>query len=100
MTSSKADQIRASASRVRQRHEDGPPSVRAAKAVRDKKVRRTVDLSPADHREFVRWCAGAAEDLGAARVTGQDVFTVLLRLMLTDTALAERVKARLGQQES
>jgi hypothetical protein len=96
MTSKVTDQSRA-IGRVRSRHEEGPPPVRAARAVRDKRVRSTVDLSPADHREFVRWCADAT-DLGAACVTGQDVLTVLLRLMLADTTIAERVKTQLAQQ--
>lgn len=97
MTSKVTDQSRA-IGRVRSRHEEGPPPVRAARAVRDKRVCSTVDLGSADHREFVRWCADATEDLGAACVAGQDVLTVLLRLMLADTTIAERVKTQLAQQ--
>lgn len=98
MVTRKADEIRASASRVRQRHKDGPPVVRAAPPVRDEaKVRRTVDLDLTTHRELIRWCVDTADELGALRVTGQDVFTLLVRLMLDDPSLAERVKIQLGK---
>jgi hypothetical protein len=58
--------------------------------VRD--VRRTVDLSPVEHRELAVWCAEAAAELGRARVTGQDVLRALVVELLSDDALARRIR--------
>jgi hypothetical protein len=58
--------------------------------VRD--VRRTVDLSPIEHRQLAVWCAEAAAELGRARVTGQDVLRALVVELLADDALARRIR--------
>jgi hypothetical protein len=58
--------------------------------VRD--VRRTVDLSPVEHRALAVWCAEAAAELGLARVTGQDVLRALVVELLSDEALARRIR--------
>jgi hypothetical protein len=55
-------------------------------------VRRTVDLSPVEHRQLVTWCAEAAAELGLARVTGQDVLQALVRELLSDDELARRIR--------
>lgn len=58
--------------------------------VRD--IRRTVDLSPVEHRKLAVWCAEAAAELGRARVTGQDVLRALVVELLSDDALASRIR--------
>jgi hypothetical protein len=67
----------------------GTPAVRPPR-VRD--VRRTVDLSPIEHRQLAVWCAEAAAELGRARVTGQDVLRALVVELLADDALARRIR--------
>jgi hypothetical protein len=61
---------------------------------------RADHCSRADHRQFVRWCANTAEELGLARVTGQDVLTVLVRTLLTDDMLADQVKVQLSDDNT
>lgn len=60
-------------------------------AVRDKDVRRTVDLSPSQHRNLDIWQREAADTLGYARVTGQEVLSALVDLLLDDPHTADRV---------
>jgi hypothetical protein len=67
----------------------GTPAVRPPR-VRD--IRRTVDLSPVEHRQLAVWCAEAAAELGRARVTGQDVLRALVVELLADDALARRIR--------
>jgi hypothetical protein len=55
-------------------------------------VRHTVDLSPVEHRQLVVWCAEAAAELARARVTGQDVLRALVLELLSDDALAQRIR--------
>ena len=59
--------------------------------VRQKNVRRTVDLSPAAHRNLDNWQRDAADRLGLARVTGQEVLAALVDRLLTDTQLTEEI---------
>jgi hypothetical protein len=68
----------------------GPPAPGRPPRVRD--VRRTVDLSPVEHRQLTVWCAEAAAELGRARVTGQDVLRALVVELLSDDALANRIR--------
>ncbi|MDP7707549.1 hypothetical protein [Mycobacterium sp. TY815] len=106
--SSAADRIKANAERLRTKTPtrpaaavDSEPTVSAteapaprqstAAAVRQKNVRRTVDLSPAAHRALDAWQSQAAERLGLARVTGQQVLAALVDRLLNDPELAERV---------
>jgi hypothetical protein len=63
---------------------DRPPRV--------KDVRRTVDLSPTEHRQLSVWLNEAAAELGRARVTGQDVLRALVVELLTDDELSCRIR--------
>lgn len=67
------------------------PSGRTRSAVRDKDVRRTVDLSPSQHRSLDIWQRQAADALGYARVTGQEVLSALVDLLLDDQQVSSRV---------
>jgi hypothetical protein len=82
----------------------GEPSVRAdatgptqrirqklEEPVRSQRTRRTVDLSPATHRALDIWQREAADRLGFARVTGQEVISALIELLLTDPKLSAEV---------
>jgi len=62
-----------------------------APVIRQKNVRRTVDLSPTAHRALDAWQSHAADRLGLARVTGQEVLAVLVDRLLNDAELAEQV---------
>jgi hypothetical protein len=58
---------------------------------RGQRTRRTVDLSPATHRALDIWQRDAADRLGLARVTGQEVICALIELLLTDPKLSAEV---------
>src|SRR5882757_9711107 len=58
---------------------------------RGQRTRRTVDLSPATHRALDSWQREAADRLGFARVTGQEVISALIELLLTDPKLSAEV---------
>jgi hypothetical protein len=60
-------------------------------AVRGQRTRRTVDLSPATHRALDIWQREAADRLGLARVTGQEVICALIEQLLTDPRLSAEV---------
>ncbi len=66
------------------RHKPEPPS-------RPQRTRRTVDLSPATHRALDIWQRDAADRLGYARVTGQEVISALIELLLRDPKLSAEV---------
>jgi hypothetical protein len=61
------------------------PSPRAAR------TRRTVDLSAATHRGLDIWQRDAADRLGVARVTGQEVITALIEQLLVDPRLSAQI---------
>jgi hypothetical protein len=63
-----------------------------SKPPRVRNIRHTVDLSPVEHRRLAVWCAEAAAELGHARVTGQDVLRALVVELLSDDALADRIR--------
>ena len=92
--STAADRIKANAARFRP-----PPAADAAdppvevprRVVREKDVRRTVDLSPAQHRRLDVWQREAADQLGYVRVTGQEVLSALVDLLLDDADVAAQV---------
>jgi len=63
---------------------------------RTKPVRRSVDLSPAYHTELTEWCAKTADEIGATRVTGQDVIRALVARLLMDENLSRRIRADLS----
>jgi hypothetical protein len=58
---------------------------------RGQRTRRTVDLSPATHRALDIWQRDAADRLGYARVTGQEVISALIELLLKDAKLSAEV---------
>ncbi|WP_454561125.1 ATPase [Mycobacterium haemophilum] len=62
-----------------------------AQPTREQRTRRTVDLSLATHRALDLWQQQAADHLGVARVTGQEVFTALIEQLLTDPKLSAQV---------
>lgn len=55
------------------------------------RTRRTVDLSPATHRALDIWQREAADRLGFARVTGQEVISALIELLLVDPKLSAEI---------
>ena len=58
---------------------------------RSQRTRRTVDLSPATHRALDIWQREAADRLGLARVTGQEVISALIEQLLSDPRLSADV---------
>jgi len=58
---------------------------------RGQRTRRTVDLSPATHPALDIWQREAADRLGLARVTGQEVISALIELLLSDAKLSAEV---------
>jgi hypothetical protein len=58
---------------------------------RGQRTRRTVDLSPATHRALDIWQRDAADRLGFARVTGQEVISALIEQLLSDPKLSAEV---------
>ncbi|WP_155771470.1 ATPase [Mycobacterium asiaticum] len=63
---------------------------------RVQRTRRTVDLSPATHRALDIWQRDAADRLGLARVTGQDVITALIEQLLVDPNLSAQIVQVIG----
>ena len=58
---------------------------------RNQRTRRTVDLPAATHRALDIWQRDAADRLGVARVTGQEVLTALIDQLLADPKLAAQI---------
>ncbi|ORV64599.1 hypothetical protein [Mycobacterium fragae] len=58
---------------------------------RSGRTRRTVDLSPAQHRALDIWQRDAADRLGLARVTGQEVLSALVDQLLADPKLSAQI---------
>ena len=92
---SAADRIQADAERSRT---PLTPAVAAAPTepfavgrTRSSKTRRTVDLSPAQHRALDIWQREAADRLGLARVTGQEVLSALVDQLLSDPKLSAQI---------
>jgi hypothetical protein len=63
----------------------------AAQPARDRRTRRTVDLPLATHRALDVWQREAADRLGVARVTGQEVLTALIDQLLADPKLSAQI---------
>lgn len=63
----------------------------AAQPARDRRTRRTVDLPLATHRALDVWQREAADRLGIARVTGQEVITALIDQLLGDPKLSAQI---------
>ncbi len=102
-----ADRIRANAERLKKASgaapaPEPPPAQTAPTvvAVRQKNVRRTVDLSPTAHRALDTWQRDAADQLGLARVTGQDVIAALVDQLLADTDLSEKIIRTIAAQRT
>lgn len=55
------------------------------------RTRRTVDLTHAQHRALDIWQREAADRLGVARVTGQDVLATLVDQLLNDPKLSAQI---------
>ena len=95
------DRIKADAERFRADAAATPftPAVAAAPtqpiaAIRrtsTQRTRRTVDLSPAQHRALDIWQRDAADRLGLARVTGQEVLAALIDQLLSDRKLSAQI---------
>ncbi len=66
-----------------------PPA--ANQSGRGQRTRRTVDLPAATHRALDIWQREAADRLGVARVTGQEVLTALIDQLLVDPKLAAQI---------
>lgn len=66
----------------------GPPP---APPTRDRRTRRTVDLPLTTHRALDVWQREAADRIGVARVTGQEVLTALIDQLLTDPKLSTQI---------
>jgi hypothetical protein len=62
-----------------------------SEAPRIQRTRRTVDLPAATHRALDIWQREAADRLGVARVTGQEVLTALIDQLLADPKLATQI---------
>jgi len=58
---------------------------------RGQRTRRTVDLTPATHRALDIWQRDAADRLGLARVTGQEVLVALVDQLLKDPKLSAQI---------
>jgi hypothetical protein len=63
----------------------------AAPPPSDRRTRRTVDLPLATHRALDIWQREAADRLGVARVTGQEVITALIDQLLADPKLSAQI---------
>jgi hypothetical protein len=74
-----------------------PVEARPSRTVRTRKVRRTVDLPPGRHHKLTEWCQDEAMTLGVARVSGQEVISELVHLLLTDETTARKVHAALAE---
>lgn len=108
--STAADKIKANAERLRQKPSSTPPELSptaeddpapsspatTTSVVRQKNVRRTVDLSPTAHRGLDNWQRSTADKLGLARVTGQEVLAALVDELLSDSALSDRITTALS----
>lgn len=98
----RADQMKAKAAKLAARN--ATQEVRtsapteATENVRVKPVRLTVDVTPADHAALNRLCLLVAEEIGVARVYGQEMVRSLVGVMLTDSALQARVIADVAQR--
>ncbi|WP_407688270.1 ATPase [Mycobacterium sp. HUMS_1102779] len=66
-----------------------PPA--AEQPSRGRRTRRTVDLPAATHRALDIWQREAADRLGVARVTGQEVISALIDQLLADPQLTAQI---------
>jgi hypothetical protein len=95
---SSADRFKAGAGMSRTYAPELTPAVAAAPTqpfhvgqTRLPRTRRTVDLTPAQHRALDIWQREAADRLGVARVTGQEVLATLVDQLLSDPKLSAQI---------
>ncbi|UQX10807.1 hypothetical protein [Candidatus Mycobacterium methanotrophicum] len=74
---------------------DQPSREKLEQPSRGQRTRRTVDLTPAMHRALDVWQRDAADRLGYARVTGQEVLCALIEQLLADPKLSTEVIRRI-----
>lgn len=114
--STAAEKIKANAERLRQKPTSSSvaptehraltaepathPVIRSQPIVRQKTVRRTVDLSPSAHRGLDGWQRATADHLGLARVTGQDVLAALVDRLLADSELSNQIAQTIAERRS
>jgi len=75
---------------IRQKLEQ-PAREKVEQPSRGQRTRRTVDLTPATHRALDIWQREAADRMGVARVTGQEVITALIDQLLVDPKLSTQI---------
>ncbi|WP_414686351.1 ATPase [Mycobacterium sp.] len=68
-----------------------PPQRIVSQPARSQRTRRTVDLPAPTHRALDIWQREAADRLGVARVTGQEVLAALVDQLLTDPKLSAQI---------
>jgi hypothetical protein len=101
---SREDQIAAKAAAMSARRrpvvldDEAEPAPARSTQVRVKPVRRTVDLSPQQHKDLSRWCDETAEALEVTRVTGQDVLVALVARLLVDDVLADQIHTAIANE--
>ncbi len=71
-----------------QRPVNQPPGDQSS---RGRRTRRTVDLPATTHRALDIWQREAADRLGVARVTGQEVISALIDQLLADPKLGAQI---------
>ena len=67
------------------------PQPRDQQSGRGQRTRRTVDLPASTHRALDIWQREAADSLGVARVTGQEVLAALIDQLLVDPKLTAQI---------
>jgi hypothetical protein len=74
-------------------HALSPPAIdhRRDQPARAQRTRRTVDLPAPTHRALDIWQREAADRLGVARVTGQEVLSALIDQLLIDPKLTAQI---------
>lgn len=84
------------------RQSSTPPVERSATAAtpRQKPVRKSISLGAALNRRVQVWQLEAADELGVARVTFQDVVEALSAELVDDPELGIRIRNRISQQSS
>lgn len=100
---SRAEEIRAHAQRVGAKPSNRSEAGRTEQAARTvkpqtrtKPVGKTINLDPGLNKDLAQWQTNAAADLGLSRVTFQQTVDALLRELLSDSHLSERVQARVS----
>lgn len=63
----------------------------------NRKVRQTVDLREDKHQGLAAWRLDTTLALGRTRLTTQDVLRAAVDVLLTDDAMARRVRLRLEE---